>query len=291
MTLSEICAELTRLGIPTRRRGGRWHTSVVHKLLKRTEPAFRSLAHTAECELSNRPCRSPLKDQARARHAAIGPLAWRLRAEGRSTRAIADELNRIEAPAARTHWGSAMIRTVLRATAEQCRDVASNALPVIRAIGAARHARTDARLRVAAPIVWGCLYEGKTRGEIAVELNRKGCRTARDLPWTEASTARLIKSIAAQHFFDEEAGVAADVAPARLRWMRMARELGPRILEDQGRGKSFDRIAADFTREQIPTLRRERWHGQTVEKLLRFGLTSRILAATASGVSGVRRTA
>ena len=56
----------------------------------------------------------------------------------------------------------------------------------------------------------------------------------------------------------------------------MARDLGPRIQEARRAGKSYDAIAAQFSREAIPTLRGKRWHGVTVTKLLRFAERARL---------------
>ena len=109
----QIAEELNARKIPTPR-DRRWHNSMVGDMLRRTQAEFASDPIVAAAiELG------PLEIRKRKRYGEVGPIVWKLRKEGRSLKAIADELNRgNEVTPARRKWNASTVRNFLIRTAE-----------------------------------------------------------------------------------------------------------------------------------------------------------------------------
>jgi DNA invertase Pin-like site-specific DNA recombinase len=111
-SLTTIAEELNRLGIVTPRKR-RWHSSTVFRLLRLTAGAFAPIGETVVAAEDGRRL-----IHAKARAMALAPIVWELRADGKTHRAIAYELNRrnIRSPR-RRKWHNSAVRRILQISA------------------------------------------------------------------------------------------------------------------------------------------------------------------------------
>jgi DNA invertase Pin-like site-specific DNA recombinase len=120
----EIADELNRLGIETPRRRG-WTRNTVYTFLKRTASVF---GPSSDSDQPSRPARNARRlELAKGKKLAVGALAWRLRCDGLSLGATAEELRRREVTPPREPWTRRSVRTVLALTATEFAEEALRA--------------------------------------------------------------------------------------------------------------------------------------------------------------------
>ena len=200
-----------------------------------------------------------------ARAMEIAPLAWRLRAEGRSLAEIATELNwrNLPTPQGR-RWRQTGVQRMLRRTESE--------FPALAATAAAkpdrRVTRAQERAEAIVSLVWRIALTAKSLQAVAQELNRLGVPTTRGRKWgREGVRNALVRGRAALKRRVQAA--AAEVARPRpaneTSWAFHAAPLVWRLKLD---GLSRRKIAAELQRRDLPTPRGGRWRHNSVKNVL-----------------------
>jgi hypothetical protein len=198
---------------------------------------------------------------------SVASLVWALRVEGQSATQIAEELNQRGMPGPRTLWNKQAVAYVLRRTAGDFIDAAQSAKPIKRR---APSAEREARLKGLGPLLWELVASGRTRRQIAEELNRRGLRTWRGCEWREHSVNQVIAHVGSEHGFNPDSLDRAEFESRRIRALRRARAILPIVAPLRRERMSFDEIAAELNRRDVPTPHNGAWHGAAVWKLLRL---------------------
>jgi DNA invertase Pin-like site-specific DNA recombinase len=140
---------------------------------------------------------------------------------------------------------------------------AANAASVL-----SRQRRAKARARDLAPIVWGLIAQGKSKGEIAEELTRQGIRTPRKGKWSPSAIEHIQKATADGFASAPDVARAVKIGPRGFQMIERAREIAPLAWELRRRGKSLLSIANELNLRNIPTTKNGPWNGSTVWKIL-----------------------
>ena len=261
LAAADIAVELTRRGVtPPSDKG--WTSRAVYRVLFDTKDEFRS----RKTATWRKPTPSHIA-RVRERDRKLAPLVWSMRAKGQSAGEIADELNRREIPGPRTRWDKQSAARILRATVSEFAEVARDAKPLVRR---PQSAKRQAQLRSLGPLFWELITRCETMEQMAEELNRRGPRTRRGLPWT-AGTARLaIKEMRPEHGFNPEGLLAAELNPKWIAYLKRSAAILAIVQPLRDAGLSFARIAAELNRRHVPTPNDGKWHEGRVIKSLRL---------------------
>ena len=200
-----------------------------------------------------------------ARAMEIAPLAWRLRAEGRSLAEIATELNwrNLPTPQGR-RWRQNGVQRMLRRTESEFPALATTAA----AKPGRRVTRAQERAEAIVSLVWRIALTAKSLQAVAQELNRLGVPTTRGRKWgREGVRNALVRGRAALKRRVQAA--AAEMARPRptneTSWAFHAAPLVWRLKLD---GLSRRKIAAELQRRDLPTPRGGRWRHNSVKNVL-----------------------
>ena len=110
-----------------------------------------------------------------------------------------------------------------------------------------RRARSDARARDIAPLLWASLREGKSYHVIASEFNESGVRPPRDKPWTKNSVCRIAKQTCDDFGAVKKAAMRAGLAQIKVQ-KRLA-DVGALLTDLMAQGLSYEAIAAELLRQ------------------------------------------
>jgi DNA invertase Pin-like site-specific DNA recombinase len=111
-----------------------------------------------------------------------------------------------------------------------------------------RRARSQARVKDIAPLVWKAIGEGKSYAMIADDFNRSGVRPAHHVPWRRDSIGNIAR--ATLNEFASTAAVRVP-SPPGLRSTKMldrVKEVGPLLLDLRAQGKSYCAMARELNR-------------------------------------------
>jgi len=204
------------------------------------------------------------KRRAEARTQALAPMIWRLRALGMSTREIAGELNRQAVQPPRKCWHGSAVAKMLAQTAAEFGGVAAMQPPPF---ARSQIVRRRARAAVIAPLMWDLLAEGKSKLEVAAELNRRGVPSPRNRRWHIGSVQTNLDLAADRLSSHPEAARALEVGSKRLRLLRKAGALAPIIAPLRQSGMPFAAIAEELERRGFSTTKNRKWSPSMVWKL------------------------
>ncbi len=130
------------------------------------------------------------RDRSEARARDLAPLIWRLIAEGKSYRVIADEFNRQEIrPPRRAPWSKNSIWRIVHATADEFAPK-SDAVPAKRT-GAAQ-VKVSRCVGAIGPLLLSLRAEGATYAMIATEMGQRGIESPWGGNWGPASIRRYL---------------------------------------------------------------------------------------------------
>jgi len=113
-----------------------------------------------------------------------------------------------------------------------------------RASAIVRRARSEARARDLAPLVWKAIGEGKSMAIIAEEFNESGIAPPRCGPWSKNSIWRIARQTADEFGQRSEPGKRIGTAQNKVR--RCVDEIGPLLLSWWREGKTYREITAEF---------------------------------------------
>jgi DNA invertase Pin-like site-specific DNA recombinase len=109
-----------------------------------------------------------------------------------------------------------------------------------------RQARSEARARDLAPLVWKAIAEGKSMSVIAHEFNESGVAPPQRRPWTKNSIWRIARRTAA--LFGQTPPAGKRIGTAQNKVQKRVGDLGPLLLTWRLEGKTYREIAAEFGR-------------------------------------------
>jgi DNA invertase Pin-like site-specific DNA recombinase len=109
-----------------------------------------------------------------------------------------------------------------------------------------RQARSEARARDLAPLVWKAIAEGKSMSVIAHEFNESGVAPPQRRPWTKNSIWRIARRTAA--VFGQTPPAGKRIGTAQNKVQKRVGDLGPLLLTWRLEGKTYREIAAEFGR-------------------------------------------
>src|SRR5208337_1296314 len=247
-----IADELNRQGIETQRHTI-WRSSTVWKLLQRTETSFPAIGETFTLK---RVQTTKLRAEARARE--LARLIWALRAQGRSTRQIAADLNEQGVKAPRKRWWGPAIGKIMRQTAEEF-DGETAALKPPRP--RSQVLQSKARAKFVAPPIWEMLSRGMSKEAIAAEMNRRGVPTVRGQRWHDNTVRRVLELTSGETPPNEDTALALTLGSKAFRKLQRAKRFAPIIAPLRAAGWTYDAIAGEFGRLGVPTPRAGIWRG------------------------------
>ncbi len=122
-----------------------------------------------------------------------------------------------------------------------------------------RHARSEARIKDLAPLVWKAIGDGKSYAMIAEEFNRRGVRPAQHAPWQEHSIGNIARASVAA--FASTAAIRLPSPPGlrRTKMLDRLREVGPLLLDWRAQGKDYSAMARELNRLGYASPRGRRW--------------------------------
>jgi DNA invertase Pin-like site-specific DNA recombinase len=219
--------------------------------------------------------------QAKARSMVVAPIVWKLRAEGKSLKAIATELNWQNAPTPQGRkWHSPGILRILHRTAEE--------FPAIAAAVAARPnhrvLRAKERAERIAPLVWELRMTGKSLRAVADELNRRGVPTCRGRKWCREKLRNVLSR--ARDLPGSEAAAETIIERRRMHDTAWAWEAAPTVWSLRCARMSYQKIADELARGNIRTARGGRWHASEVQTVLEMTRSKFPDAAEAVAAAG-----
>ena len=109
-----------------------------------------------------------------------------------------------------------------------------------------RQARSEARARDLAPLVWKAIAEGKSMSVIAHEFNESGVAPPQRRPWTKNSIWRIARRTADVSGQTPPAG--KRIGTAQNKVQKRVGDIGPLLLTWRLEGKNYREIAAEFGR-------------------------------------------
>jgi len=109
-----------------------------------------------------------------------------------------------------------------------------------------RQARSEARARDLAPLVWKAIAEGKSMSVIAHEFNESGVAPPQRRPWTKNSIWRIARRTAA--VFGQTPPAGKRIGTAQNKVQKRVGDIGPLLLTWRLEGKTYREIAAEFGR-------------------------------------------
>ena len=109
-----------------------------------------------------------------------------------------------------------------------------------------REARSDARARDLAPLVWKAIADGKSMSVIADEFNESGVAPPQRRPWTKNSIWRIARRTAS--VFGQRPPGGKRIGTAQNKVRKRVDDIGPLLLGWRLEGKTYRDIAAEFGR-------------------------------------------
>jgi DNA invertase Pin-like site-specific DNA recombinase len=201
----------------------------------------------------------------KARAMDLAPIAWDLKAKGRSNVEIAEHFNRqrIETPK-RVKWRSSGVRRILRLTANEFRSFAQAA----KTFPHPESLRAQARAEMLAPLVWELNRRGMSPTSIGEELNRRQIATPRKAKWRNSTVLNILRRTAASHGSIAEATDVASPGRRSMHAKQRAFDLAPLLWKLRRRGKSVAAMADELARRNFRAPCGGSWHPSAVRRIL-----------------------
>jgi DNA invertase Pin-like site-specific DNA recombinase len=133
-----------------------------------------------------------------------------------------------------------------------------------------RKARSEARARDLAPLVWKAIAEGKSYSVIADEFNETGIAPPQRAPWSKNSIWRIARQTADEFGQKPVAGKRLGTVQNKVRW-RVA-QISPLLLACWRDGKTYSEIAAEFRRRGICSPWGRDWGPASIRRYLKRAL-------------------
>jgi DNA invertase Pin-like site-specific DNA recombinase len=129
-----------------------------------------------------------------------------------------------------------------------------------------RQARSEARARDLAPLVWKAIAEGKSMSLIADEFNESGVAPIQRVPWTKNSIWRITRQTAAVFGQTRPAGRRIGTAQNKVR--KRVSEIGPLLSTWRLEGKTYREIAAEFGLRGVESPWGRNWGPASIRRYL-----------------------
>jgi DNA invertase Pin-like site-specific DNA recombinase len=133
-----------------------------------------------------------------------------------------------------------------------------------------RQARSEARARDLAPLVWKAIAEGKSMSVIADEFNESGVASPQRRAWTKNSIWRIARQTAA--VFGQTPPAGKRIGAAQNKVQKRVRDLGPFLLTWRLEGKTYREIAAEFGRCGVESPCGQCWGPASIRRYLMHAL-------------------
>jgi DNA invertase Pin-like site-specific DNA recombinase len=118
-----------------------------------------------------------------------------------------------------------------------------------RASVLARKARSEARARDLAPLVWKAVAEGKSMSVIAEEFNESGIVPPRRVPWSKNSIWRIARQTVDE--FGQRPAAGKRIGTAQNKVRQRVGQISPLLLAWRRDGKTYREIADEFRRRGV----------------------------------------
>jgi hypothetical protein len=148
-----------------------------------------------------------------------------------------------------------------------------------RASAIARKARSEARARDLAPLVWKAVGEGKSMSVIAEEFNESGIAPPAHTPWSKNSIWRITRQTVDQCGQRPLSGKRVGTAQNKVR--RCVDEIGPLLLSYRREGKTYREISAEFRLRDVNSPWGGAWGPASIRRYLIRALNVSCLRASA----------
>ena len=135
-----------------------------------------------------------------------------------------------------------------------------------RASAIVRKARSDARARDLAPLVWTAIGEGKSMAIIAEEFNESGIAPPAHAPWSKNSIWRITRQTVDE--FGRSAAAGKRVGTAQNKVRRRVNEIGPLLLSWRREGKTYGEIAAELRQRGVSSPWGGEWRPASITRYL-----------------------
>jgi DNA invertase Pin-like site-specific DNA recombinase len=129
-----------------------------------------------------------------------------------------------------------------------------------------RQARSEARARDLAPLIWKAIAEGRSMSVIADEFNESGVAPPQLRPWTKNSIWRIARRTAAVSGQMPPAGKRIGTAQNKVR--KRVDEIGPLLLTWRLKGKTYREIAAEFAQRGVESPWGRGWGAASIRRYL-----------------------
>ena len=159
--------------------------------------------------------------------------------------AIAEHESRLFSERMKWAYAAARARGELRPRKKTHRTFS----PECRAAGARiRHARSQARIKDLAPLIWKAIGEGRSYAAIADEFNRRGVQPARGAPWKKLSIGTIARATLDDFAAIAEVRLRNPPGYRRMKMLDRLMEVGPLLLDWKSQGKNSDAMARELDR-------------------------------------------
>jgi DNA invertase Pin-like site-specific DNA recombinase len=133
-----------------------------------------------------------------------------------------------------------------------------------------RQARSEARARDLAPLVWKAIAEGKSLSVIAGEFNESGVAPLQRAPWTKNSIWRIARRTTA--VFGQGPAASKRIGMAQNKVRKRVDEIGPLLLTWRLEGKTYREIATEFERRGVGSPWGRDWGPASIRRYLMHAL-------------------
>jgi DNA invertase Pin-like site-specific DNA recombinase len=129
-----------------------------------------------------------------------------------------------------------------------------------------RQARSEARGRDLAPLIWNAIAEGKSMSVIAGEFNESGVTPPQRRPWTKTSIWRIARRTAA--VFGQKPPAGKRIGTAQNKVRKRVGEIGPLLSTWRLEGKTYREIAAEFAQRGVGSPWGRGWGPASIRRYL-----------------------
>jgi hypothetical protein len=129
-----------------------------------------------------------------------------------------------------------------------------------------RRARSEARARDLAPLVWKAIAEGRSMSVIAEDFNESGVAPPRRGQWTKNAIWWIVRRMATM--FGQSPPVGRRIGTTQNKVQKRVREIGPLLLMWRLEGKTYREIAAEFGRRGVDSPWGRDWAPTSIRRYL-----------------------
>jgi DNA invertase Pin-like site-specific DNA recombinase len=148
-----------------------------------------------------------------------------------------------------------------------------------RASAIIRKARSEARARDLAPLVWKAVGEGKSMSVIAEQFNESGIAPPAHAPWSKNSIWRITRQTVDE--FGQKPAAGRRLGSAQNKVRRRVDEIGPLLLSWWREGKTYREIATELRQCGVSSPWGGEWGPASIRRYLMRALNVCCLQASA----------